>query len=68
MIDSMPRTKEEVMDWCSDEDDDDDDDDDEEEHVRCNPKVQKLSQTAMELCNRFKIFTSNIYSMENTRT
>ena len=51
MINSMPRTKEDVMDWCSDEDDDDD----EEEHVHGNPKVQKLPKTAKNLYNRFKI-------------
>ena len=50
MINSMPRTKEGLLDWCSDEDGDD-----EEGHVHGNPKVQKLAKTAKELYNRFKI-------------
>ena len=50
MIDSMPRTKEEVMDWYSDENDDDDDGA-EEPDVHRNPKVQKLPKTAKELYN-----------------
>ena len=44
MTNSTPRTKEGVMDWCSDEDDDD-----EEEHIYGNPKLQKLSKTAFTL-------------------
>ena len=49
MIDSMPRTKEEVMNWCND-----DDDDGEEEHD-VHRKVQKLPKTAKEIYNRCKI-------------
>ena len=52
MIASMPRTKEEVMDWCSNEDEDDDG---EEEQVYRNPKMWKLSKSTKELYNRFKI-------------
>ena len=55
MIDSFPRTKEGVMDWCRDEDDDDDDDGGEEEYIRHNLKVEKLQTIAKELYNRFKI-------------
>ena len=62
MRDSMPRTKEEATDGCSDEDDDDDDG--EEEHdVHRNLKVLKLPKTTEVYYNRFKFFTANIYGI-----
>ena len=50
MLEAMPRTKEEVMGWCSDEDEDV-----EEESFQRNPKLELLPSAAKELYNRLKI-------------
>ena len=48
MIGSMPRTKEDVMGWCSSEDDDDEGDEEDQ-------KIKDMTPLENELYNRFKI-------------
>ena len=54
MINSMPRTKEEVVRWFSGNENDEDEDV-EVEPVPRNPKLELLPSTAKELYNRFKL-------------
>ena len=58
MINSMPRTKEEIMEWCHSDEDTDGEDDDESSITSSSvsdPNLEKLSHTAKDLYNRFKL-------------